>query len=301
MGISAAELRTKLTGAKEKLFQIRNERIHPATDDKVLLAWNALMLEALANAYKAFGEEHFQNLLEQNLTFLRQKMVDGTQLWRTWKNDQKRIPAFLEDNALYISALLGCYEVLFEETLLEEAQALVDHVLKHYLDEKSGLFYFTSDQNQELASRKIDSSDNVIASPNSVMAHNLFRLGHLLGKDAYLDHARKMLNSILPNLANYSPFYANWASLLVSMSGQYHEVAIVGENYLQQTQDLNRRFLPFKVLLASRTAESDLELLNGKGEGGKTLIYVCADRTCQRPVEKVYEAVKEMEGEVDKL
>nr|MDQ3072904.1 thioredoxin domain-containing protein [Bacteroidota bacterium] len=295
-GRQVSEINVILAGAKKKMMEARRRRVRPGLDDKILLSWNALAVMGLLSAYKAFAEERFLKLAENTLAFLQKNMVKGTSLYRTYKNGEAAIPAFLEDYAFYIYALTDCYQVLFRNELLEEAETLTAHVIAHYEDKKSGFFYFTSDQNTDLVSRKIDSTDNVLPSPNSVMAENLFVLGHLLAKDAYLDRSAEMMNMVKGNVVQFASFYSNWSALLLAMTGSFYEVAIVGEEYRKIAAKLHGYFLPNKVLLASTHGDSGSELLRLKGEPGKTLIYVCADKTCAQPVEKAVEAMRMVAG-----
>jgi len=151
--------------------------------------------------------------------------------------------------------------------------------------EKS-IFYFTAQHQTDLITRTIEIHDNVIPSSNSVMAKNLFRLSYLLDQPDYLKTAKKMLDRVSSNMADYPSGYSNWSQLLLNLTGNHFEVAIVGENAINLLNELQKNYLP-NVIFCAGTSENDLSLLKNRYVSGKTLIYICQDNACMLPVESV--------------
>ena len=294
-GLSEEEANKKIKEASTKLLAAREKRVRPGLDNKVLLSWNMLMLKGLLDAYKVFEEPEFLQMAERGFNYLKGKLVKGNQLYRTIKNGEPAIPAFLEDYSLYIQFLILWYQHTFEEKYLAEAKQLTDHVLAEFSDDKSGMFYFTSKESKDLAARKIETTDNVISSPNSVMAQNLFVLGLYFGDESYISRSEKMLSAIMPQITEYAPFYSNWTIFLCYKAIPFYEVAIVGENAKQQKHFLEKVYMPNKILAGNTDGNSTLPLLKNRFITGKTMIYVCRNRACNLPVETTEEALKQMQ------
>ena len=292
--LTVAQLETMMAKARQKLFEARNARTKPGLDDKILTAWNALMLQGYVDAYKAFGEEKYKAAALKNGQFILSKMMqaDG-RLNRNYKDGNSVINAFLDDYALTIQAFLGLYEITFDETWLTKADALAAYAMAHFQDEKSGMFYYTSDIDPPLVARKKELADNVIPGSNSSMARALFYLGTYLYKTDYITKAEQMLNNISPTIVgNQQPnFYSNWIQLYLDFVNRPYEVAILGDDFAEKRNDLMKNYLPNALLLGGKT-EGNLALLKGKLQEGETMIYVCQNKVCKLPVTEVEKAIE---------
>lgn len=290
--ITEKELKLILKKSKEKLLAVRAKRIRPGLDDKILTSWNALMLKGLVNAHQAFEDEKYLNAALKNIQFIRKNMFkpDGG-LYRNYKDGKASISAFLDDYALLIEALICLYEVTFDEEYLHEAKALTNYVLDHFTDEESGLFFYTSNIEEALIARKYEVLDNVISSSNSVMAHNLKKLALLFENLHYEKIYQQMLRTVEPQMKSYGSGYANWASLLLDEVCGVFEIAITGEESTQKRKDLDKMYIPNKIILGGK--QGTLPLLQDKFVG-ETTIFVCKDKSCKMPVSKVSEAIKQI-------
>ena len=280
-----------IANAKQKLFEERAKRTRPGTDNKILLSWNALMIKGLIDAYLAFDEPSFLELASANLNFLRKELIRDGKLFHNYNEDKAAIPGFLEDYAMYISALLAYYQAVFDEPSLFEAQNWIEYVTTHFQDSESGFFWFTSKENNELAARKIETSDNVISSPNSVMAHNFFIAGKLFSNDEYSAISKKMLRTMVPNIVEQPAYYSNWAILLANNLPPFFEVVFSGEKAQKNLAGFSKNYIPNKIVAGTEGANGDLPLLQNKYVPGKSFIYVCENFTCQKPVETAVEAL----------
>jgi uncharacterized protein YyaL (SSP411 family) len=155
------------------------------------------------------------------------------------------------------------------------------------------MFFFTSNKEKGLIARKIETDDNVIPSSNSIMANNLFKLGHYYGNKHYTDNAAIMLNNIKEFAVNYGSGASNWLNLYSNYLGDYYEVAIVGEEAMHKLKEINQQYLPNKLIVGS-TKESDLPLLAHKYNENETTIYICIDGACKLPVTQTVDALKQM-------
>jgi uncharacterized protein YyaL (SSP411 family) len=286
-GLPLADLRAKVADWQARLLRARAGRVRPGLDDKVLSGWNGLMLKGLADAYAALGEPRFLALAQANATFLYQNMWADGQLYRNYKNGVANIPGYLEDYALVAQGLLALYQVGFDERWLRWAQELVDQALARFYDPTEHLFFFTANDAEPLIARKKELFDNVISSSNSVMANNLYWLGHLVeapGQPRYRPLALQMLHQVLPLLAKDARYLSNWGCLYTTQLSATVEVAVVGEGCQALAQALHQPYLPNKVVLATATA-SELPLLAHRpAKPGETWAYVCRDHACRLPV-----------------
>lgn len=280
-------------GWQKALLTARAHRVHPGLDDKVLTGWNALMLSGLVAAYRAFGEPQFLNLALRNAEFLQANLREGPRLLRTWKNGRATISGFLEDYALVIEAYVSLYEATFAERWLREAEALTRYVLANFFDPGEQQFFYTDASAEPLIARQKELFDNVIPSSNAVMAHNLLRLGRHLENADYQTLAATMLAQVQALAAQEPQHLTHWASLYAALLRPGAEVAIVGPQAEVFRQQLGRHFLPHDVLAGALQA-NNLPLLQGRGDGDRTTVYVCRDRACQLPVHSVAEALAQL-------
>jgi uncharacterized protein YyaL (SSP411 family) len=288
------ELQEKIATIKKELLIIRNKRIRPGLDDKTLTSWNALMLQAYVDAYIVFDDTHFLEVAEKNATFiLKRQLHAGNRLNHTYKNERSTINAYLEDYCFCIEAFIALYEATYNENYLNQAHAWLQYCQLHFQDKKSGMFFFTSDEDRALISRKMELADNVTPASNSSMAKSLFKLGHHLDKPEYIEASRNMLNNVIPEIIGYAEGYSNWAMLLLYLVRPFYELSIVGKSVDEKRRSLSKHYLPNKIFAGS-TGESELPLLKDKYVEGKTYVYVCSNNTCNAPVTEISEALQQM-------
>jgi hypothetical protein len=294
LGIDTSELKTKIDVLKSKVLLVRSSRVRPGLDDKILAAWNGMMLKAYTDAYRVFGEEKFIEKALKNADFIFQKLFINNRLQRVYPFDNDDWKgAFLDDYAFIIEALIGLYEVTFEEVYLKKAKDLTDISIIEFYDPESGMFYYTSASGEQLIARKLELMDNVIPASNSVMANNLFKLGHFFDDQTYLDMSDQMLRNIHPNIKTYASAYSNWASLLMYKIFGLYEIAITGSASDGKRKEIEKYYIPNKILLGGTTGT--LPLLNDKWHA-ETKVYVCRNKTCLSPVKEVIDAIKQIDN-----
>ncbi len=292
--IHVNDLKEILQKGKKALYAHRETRVRPGLDDKVLTGWNALMLKGYVDAYRVFNNDSYLEAALKNGHFIANNMMqeDG-RLNRNYKNGSSNINAFLDDYGLTIDAFIALYQATFDEQWLLKAKSLGEYVLAHFKDEDSGMFFYTSDLDDPLLTRKLELSDNVIPGSNSVIAKAFYELGLYFYDNEYQDISRQMLSNMEQQLYRQGRFFTNWSWLMTYFVREPHEVAIIGDNFEALRKEMDQTYLPH-VLLSGGREEGSLKLLKNKKIEGQTTIYVCQQKVCKFPVTDVEKALKLM-------
>jgi uncharacterized protein YyaL (SSP411 family) len=276
------------------VLQAREKRIRPHTDDKILTSWNALMTKGLLDAYEAFDEKDFLQMAEANIDFLLKNIsTKENALFRNYKNGKATIPAFLDDYAFLIGALIDYYQVNFKEEYLQKANDFTQYAEKHFYDKVSGMYFYTDDQHSNLIARKMEVADNVISSSNSEMAKNLLFLSLYFENENYENQSGQLVKNVLEDIKKNPSYYSNWAQVMALQIKSPYEVAIMGNNWQEKLSEFHQYYLPNTIYLGG-DKEGSLTLLQNKLIDNKTTIYVCENKTCQLPVEEVSAAMKQI-------
>ncbi|PZP40822.1 MAG: hypothetical protein DI598_18995 [Pseudopedobacter saltans] len=282
------ELKDVLERSRAKLLEVRNKRIRPMTDDKILLGWNALTIKALSQAGMLLKEKSYIHIAERAIAFLEKNMLSKEGIWmHSWKNNQSKIPAFLDDYGALISAYITLQEATGELVYLRKAIQYTEYVIQHF-SSLSTLFFYTSKEQEDIVLRKKDIYDGAIPSGNSLMANNLFYLSVMANKPEWAEMAKGMLLSVGGGMVHYPISFGNWDILLQQMVHGFKEIAIVGSNYKLELENVNSIYLPDKLTISAE-ADFELPLLQNRYQHNKTLIYLCKDYSCQQPVESIEE------------
>ncbi len=289
--LTLAELDSKVKSWKKILLSERNKRSRPHLDDKTLTSWNALMIKGYVSAYRAFKNPHYKEIALKNANFIvnNQLQNDGS-LNHSYKDGKSSILGFSEDYATVIDAFIAVYQITLDEKWLNKAKQLTDYTMTHFWDKKSNMFYFTSNASSNLIARKMEIADNVIPGSNSILAHNLFLLGHYYSNDSYSKTAQQMLNNVKEDALQSPTEYYNWLNLMLNYTNNYFEVALSGKEAIAKTSQLQSYYLP-NILIAGATKESKLPILENRFVDNETFIYVCVNKACKMPETDVATAV----------
>jgi len=289
--ISVNELENKVTEWQQLLLNERDKKERPRLDDKSLTSWNALMLKGYINASTVFNEPKFLETAIKNATFIYTKQLqEGGNLNHNYKNGKSTINGYLEDYATVIDAYISLYEATLNELWLNTAKQLTDYTFDHFFDSEKHMFYFTSDEDSALITRKMEIEDNVISSSNSIMATNLFKLSHYYSNNYYLKVSKQMLSNVKERTQQYGSGYSNWLQLMCNFSGEYYEIAISGEQVFDKLAEINQHYIPNK-LVAGSTSESNIPLLEDRFNEDETYIYICVDGACKLPEKDTEKAI----------
>lgn len=286
--LSGEALANKIEELNNKLLIEREKRIRPATDEKILLGWNALLLKALANCYAALQIESFKAEAISLAEFLKNEFKKEGTYFHTHTNGVSKYPAFLDDLSYWIDALIALQEITGDSSYLFQAKEINELVIKDFSDEDEVYFYFTSQSQRDVVVRKVELYDSATASPNAVMLHNLLYLSIVFEDDNYYNRASKMLNAVKEIVKKYPNSFAVWAAALAKLSFPLHEIVIAGKKYSEMLNNILPIFIPHKVLISNSSAEN-LPLLMDKDFSTDTKLYVCFNRTCKAPVNTLEE------------
>jgi uncharacterized protein YyaL (SSP411 family) len=288
--LDANSLPARLASLREKLLRIRNTRVRPGCDDKVLVAWNSLALAAFAESGRALSRPDYLQAANRNADFILTNMLEQGRLLRSWREGSAHLTAYLEDYAALGLALLTLYRSDPNPRWYQASLGLLGQVIAHFSDPFGG-FYDTSDDHEALLYRPKDLQDNATPSGNGLAALLLLKLSAYEGRPDWRRMAEGMLSANLGMMQRYPAGFAQWLCTADVALGPLHEVAIVGDQADAQTQALLQPlwqgYHPRLVLAAasfpppdgSAALLQDRPLLNGKPTA-----YVCQGFVCQQPV-----------------
>ncbi|HEY2827807.1 MAG TPA: thioredoxin domain-containing protein [Pirellulales bacterium] len=302
------ELRAELAASRPKLLEVRDRRIRPGRDDKVLVGWNGLMIDALARAAGVFDEPRYLVAAVKAAEFILRDMrrADG-RLLHTWRSGKAKYDAYLDDYAALANALVSLYEATFEERYIEEAVRLVEIMLAHFVDVGGDGFFYTADDHEQLIARHKDIQDSSVPSGNALAATVLLRLGKLTGRAEYLEAAEKIFR-MAGALLERAPTAAGQMLLALDMFlGPTWEIVLLGDRDATNTSavlgDLRRRFIPNRVVVlrSPKASSSTQSLALEPMFNGKTLmepeptLFVCENFFCQAPVSGRQEIIRKLD------
>lgn len=284
--LEVIELQNKKENWEKLLYASREKRKKPRLDDKCLTSWNALMLKGFVDAYKAIGNKSYLDIALKNADFIIENLwTSEGNLLHNHKNGKNTINGYLEDYCFVIEAFISLYETTLDGKWLQNSKQLTDYCFDHFYEPASGFFTFTSDIDTALITKHYELEDNVIVASNSAMANNLYKLGIYFENSYYEAVAQKMLNHILPNI-DYPSAFSNWLHAFLNFSDSNKELAVCGENALENILLLQKEYLP-NVVLAATHKPSELPFLKARFEKGKDLFYLCQNKTCEQPLEDI--------------
>jgi uncharacterized protein YyaL (SSP411 family) len=290
--LSLSALNDMVKRWKSLLLRKRQQRNRPALDDKVITSWNALMIEGLCQAHKAFGDTLFCNTALANARFISSQLLsDEGRLFHTWKEGKASIPGFMDDYAHTISAFISLFETTGEEIWVTRAERMTDYVLLHFFEPKHHLFRFSEKKHSRLPAEHYQIEDQTTPSSNSVMGHNFRRLASLTGKPVYQEMATGLLQSAFPQFLQHPWSYTNWGRLALLMQATLYEVVVSGEGAIETLKQMQKKYRP-NVVWAPLVKAGNLPLTQHRLGTGPATIYVCSQGACQLPVNSVSEAEK---------
>ena len=295
--VDDAELKEVVQAGKAKLFEVRARRVAPGRDDKIIVAWNGLMISAMAQGYRILGNQEYLESSRAAATFILEEMVVDGELLHSYKDGVARLKAYQDDYACFANGLLDLYEASFEVRWLSEARTLTDAMIERFWDDEQGGFFYTEADAEDLIVRTKNPYDNATPSGNSVGTLALLRLAVLTGIESYRERAAMTLGMSKELIARSPTSCAQMLCALYFFEQTPLEVAVVGsaeegEPFLRA---LNDRFQPGKVVTGWNQAEEGgadivrlVPLLEGKIDGREGVTaYVCRNSVCSSPVNTV--------------
>jgi len=286
-GRAIEEVTREIDSAREKLRAVREKRVWPGRDEKILVSWNGLMIRGMAIAARHLRRPELAESATRAVDFIRGRMwIDG-RLTATYKDGKAHLAGYLDDYVFLADALLELLQVRWRAADLEFARALVEVVLAHFTDAHDGGFYFTADDHETLLHRPKTFGDDATPAGNGVAALVLNRLGLLLGETRYLDAAERTLRAGWAPVNRYPQAHTTLLNALDEMLGPVETVIIratAGEAAEWQSE-LSALYAPSRLVFAILSDEENLPpSLADKKPGDGTIAYVCTGMTCDAPV-----------------
>jgi uncharacterized protein len=289
--VSVEHLRQGLERSRRTLFEKREQRVKPGRDEKILTAWNGLMLASFAEAAAILDRDDYAEVARKNAAFVLDHLRRDGLLLRTFKDGQAKLNAYLEDYAFFIDGLLLLFETTGESRWIRASLELAQKMIDEFWDLDEGGFFFTGKSHEELIVRSKDYFDNATPSGNSVAADVLLRLSLLTNNDDFKRHAVTVLRLIAETAGRYPAGFGRALSALDFYLGQPKEVVIVGTDDHDRTHTLRaavwRPYLPNKVVAEvpeERIPELDSLLAGRIPVNGSPAAYICVQYTCQQPI-----------------
>lgn len=290
--IDTAMLKDKVTQWKAKLLAAREKRIKPGLDHKIIVSWNALMIKALCDAYTAFPDDQYlAKALKATDHIWENSMGQHEKLCHILGGETAGGDGFLEDYATMIQALISLYQVSLHEKYVLWARQLLRYVEENFSARDTHLFTFSSARGEKLVAPYFDFHDNVIPAANSIMARNLFYMGHYFENLKWIERSQKMLADMRPHMEKAANWVANWGQLWLHHQKNFYTLAVCGKDAVSYAKFLSGSFTPDILVSGTSTPESILSLHHNRFNPSKTLVYPCTQHACLDPVDSPAEAL----------
>ena len=290
-------VRDLLRQSREKLFAIRSKRPRPHFDDKIIAAWNGLMISAYARAAQILDEPRYLKSATLATNFVRAHLWDDSKktLYRSYREGRGRVEGFADDYAFVIHGLLDLYEASFDIEWLKFAIELQETQDRLFFDGKNGGYFSTSGKDESVVLRMKDDNDSAEPAASSVAAHNLLRLAQIRDKKQWEERAEKTISAFRTTLSRFPSAMPQILVALDFSSRKPRQIVIAGKKDAPETKallsEVHRHFLPTTILLVADGAEGqkylgeDLEAIHGMSMvDEKPAAYVCENFTCKAPV-----------------
>lgn len=287
LGITVDEVERQLSLARTTLLETRNARIWPGRDEKILTSWNALAIAGMATAARTLERADLLDSATRAVDFIRAQLWRDGRLLAAHKDGQSRFPAYLDDYAFLLDALLELLQTRWRSQDLQLAVALADALLAHFADPAAGGFFFTADDHEQLMHRSKSFSDEALPAGNAVAAQALTRLGLLLGETRYLDAAARALRAAWVPLQHYPHAHS---SMLVALTEHLDPLDIViirgaAEEIDRWRKELAKVYSPSRWVFAIPADAAALPAaLADKKASHETIAYICRGTTCSEPI-----------------
>jgi uncharacterized protein len=296
-GLVSPDESRRLEAARQLLLEYRSRRIPPGLDDKILLGWNALMNMAFSKAFAALGDERYRDRAIAGMAFLQQRL-EGEGLYfysHSWKGEARQ-PAFLDDYATLIAALIHLQEITGDAAWLHQARRVLHYVIEHFSDPETGFFFYTHEAQQDVILRKKEIYDGATPSGNSMMASNLLYLSVVFHEAEWAERARRMVSAMQQPVTTHPGSFGGWATIFQALTYSIPEVVITGVSPENARKEFLSHLIPYRVFQSMQVENTQFPLLRDKPVDPGPLIFLCKDYACQLPVNEVATAVRLLEN-----
>jgi uncharacterized protein YyaL (SSP411 family) len=288
LGETETALAEAIDRAKTILYEARSRRVWPGRDEKVLAAWNGLMLRALAEAARVFEEERLRGMALRNAELLLRELVRGGRVQRSRKDGVTRIPGFLEDHAAVALGFISVYELTFEERWIDRALEIAVAITDQFWDEESRVFFDTARDAEQLITRPRDVADNAVPAGSSLAAELCLRIAELTGDQAYRERAESALGPLATTMTRHAIAFGHLLGVADMLVRGAVQVAVAGDprsgDFRKLTRAVAGTYVPALVLAGGDPGQANkVTLLRGRDAEGGATAYVCRGFTCDLP------------------
>tara|TARA_B100000963_G_scaffold190138_1_gene165441 strand:+ start:94 stop:2313 length:2220 start_codon:yes stop_codon:yes gene_type:complete len=275
---------------ESNIIKIKDKRTKPRIDDKIIVSWNSLAITGLVDAFEALNNQDYLIKAIGMFEELKAKSFRKSKLIHTYKENQFQ-EGVLEDYAYLAKASMRLFQATGDESYFNFSKKITDDAINIFKDDESSLLRYS--KNEELFTKLITIDDGVIPSPNSIIAEQLFNIGHVIFDDEYLNLSDSMVSSVQNVIDNNINSYSVWANNILNRVESFYEIAVIGPESKIITDEITNYLTPNTIVVQSKT-ESDLPLFIDRFFDDETYIYVCQNKTCQRPETNIILALEQV-------
>ena len=278
----------KLNKSIQELYIHRAKRIAPATDNKIIMGWNGLLLTALCTSYSATGDEEYKQeaiKLADSIKKLFSKK-DGS-FHHSFAKGTAKHNAYLDDLAYYTHGLLQLQEITNDVNYLEQARQITEYIFKYFFDASDNYCFYSSSEQTDIIVRKKEFYDSAMTAANAVLAENLYKLGAYYQEECWTSTSEKMMVGLNEIVKKHPTSFATWAVLSQNLLIGLNETAVVGDDHLNQLVNISKIYSPFRILMGAATPDEEWPLLMHAKSSSNTYIYLCRNKLCFSPTQKL--------------
>jgi hypothetical protein len=283
-GIPADEFQKTIDESKRMLLDVRNRRVRPATDDKILTSWNGLAISALARGFQISGDERYRDAALSAATFIKSELYRSAALVHSYRGGKFSDGEFLEDYAYLTAGLIDLYESVYDYRWIEFSSALAERAREKFFD-SDGNFFLAPDNQSDHFIRPRDITDGALPAPGSIMMQALLRLSVITGREVFKQSAEMGLRAVARMMSSLPYAMTSALTALDFLTSDSIEIVIVGDRSRSDfLREVYQRFIPLRVLIVSSRGEENIPLLEGRKSDGATTGYLCRNRVCLLPI-----------------
>ena len=297
---SESEIQSIILKCSDTLLEVRNKREQPGKDDKVITSWNGLMISAFLTGYRITDNTKYLDVAKKSIDFFENNFEKDHILHRTFKNDESKLNGYLDDYAYMANASIDMFESTSDPKYLQFATNLANHLITHFWDDSTHGFFFTSDNHEKLIIRPKNNYDLSMPSGNSVAAHVLLRLHHIMQNKQFLEITTKIIEAHATAAAE-NPFAFGY---LLNVLYLYHqkptEITIINDKNSELISALQKKFLPESIMIIIRDSDnlnslSKYAFFSGKQfQDDKTSVFICKNFSCSLPLSDLSEIERQL-------
>jgi uncharacterized protein YyaL (SSP411 family) len=301
-GMTHEELQEKLAAARDTLFDKRSTRVYPHLDDKILTAWNALMISGLAKAARVFQKEEYLDMAKRALQFVEETLIVDGRVMVRYREGEVKYKGYIDDYAFLLWAYIEMYEATYDLSYLKHAKKIASDMGGLFWDEERSGFFFYGNDGEDLLVREKEIYDGAMPSGNSVAAVQLQRLASLTGELSYMDQVERMLTAFELEVARYGSGHTQFLQSLLLTELPKKEIVIIGdesdEGRKRLTRTLQEMFVPHYAVLVAESAGGFAAVADFAAQytqiDGKTTVYICQNYACSQPTINIDEVISKL-------